>query len=163
MPKKKNKSFKNILFWVSAGIIIILLWSLLQSPNIVKKEINFSQFLTEVEENKVEDITITGNQIRGRYIDGTTFKTIAPQYDDLVKVLREHKVAINVKDTTRSSWFSYLFTWFPILLLILFWVFFMRQMQAGGNKALSFGKSRAKLFSGLQKKLTFKEDRKSVV
>jgi cell division protease FtsH len=157
MPKKKNRSFKNILFWVSAGIIIILLWSLLQSPNIVKKEINFSQFLTEVEENKVEDITIAGNQIRGRYIDGITFKTIAPQYDDLVKVLREHKVAIDVKDTTRSSWFSYLFTWFPILLLILFWVFFMRQMQAGGNKALSFGKSRAKLFSGLQKKLTFKD------
>jgi cell division protease FtsH len=157
MPKKKNKSFKNIMFWVSAGIIIILLWSLLQSPNIVKKEINFSQFLTEVEQNKIEDITITGNQIRGRYIDGTTFKTIAPQYDDLVKVLREHKVAINVKDTTRSPWFSYLFTWFPILLLILFWVFFMRQMQAGGNKALSFGKSRAKLFSGLQKKVTFKD------
>jgi len=145
------------MFWVSAGIIIILLWSLLQSPNIVKKEINFSQFLTEVEQNKIEDITITGNQIRGRYIDGTTFKTIAPQYDDLVKVLREHKVAINVKDTTRSPWFSYLFTWFPILLLILFWVFFMRQMQAGGNKALSFGKSRAKLFSGLQKKVTFKD------
>jgi len=145
------------MFWVSAGIIIIILWSLLQSPNIVKKEINFSQFLTEVEENKVEDITITGNQIRGRYIDGTTFKTIAPQYDDLVKALREHKVGINVKDTTRSPWFSYLFTWFPILLLILFWVFFMRQMQAGGNKALSFGKSRAKLFSGLQKKVTFKD------
>jgi cell division protease FtsH len=157
MPKKKNRSFKNIMFWVSAGIIIILLWSLLQSPNVVKKEINFSQFLTEVEENKVEDITITGNQIKGRYIDGSTFKTITPQYDDLVKVLREHKVAINVKDTARSSWFSYLFTWFPILLLILFWVFFMRQMQAGGNKALSFGKSRAKLFSAMQKKITFKD------
>jgi cell division protease FtsH len=91
-------------------------------------------------------------------VGGTPFKTTAPpQYDDLVKILREHKVIIKVKDTSRNSWVSYLFTGFPIILLILFWIFFMRQMQAGGNKALSFGKSRAKLFSGVQKKVTFKD------
>jgi len=147
-----------MLFWLAAGIVIILLWSLLQSPNIIKREVNFSQFLTEVEENKVEEVTISGSQIKGKYADGTTFKTVLPpQFDDLVKTLREHRVSISVKDTSRNPWFSYLFTWFPILLLILFWVFFMRQMQAGGNKALSFGKSRAKLFSGLQKKMTFKD------
>ncbi len=158
MPRKKNKSFKNILFWISTGAVIILLWSLLQSPNLVKREVNFSQFLTDVEANRVEDVTITGSQIRGKYRDGETFRTIAPtQFDDLVKILREHQVGITVKDTSRSPWFSYLFTWFPIILLILFWVFFMRQMQAGGNKALSFGKSRAKLFSGTQKKMTFKD------
>ncbi|MDH7513070.1 MAG: ATP-dependent zinc metalloprotease FtsH [Clostridiales bacterium] len=158
MPRKKNKSFKNILFWISTGVIIILLWSLLQSPSLVKHEINFSQFLTDVEDSRVEEVTITGNQIRGKYREGETFRTIAPnQFDDLVKILREHQVGITVKDTSRSPWFSYLFTWFPILLLILFWVFFMRQMQAGGNKALSFGKSRAKLFSGTQKKATFKD------
>jgi cell division protease FtsH len=142
MPRKKNKSFKNILFWISTGIIIILLWSLLQSPSLVKHEVNFSQFLTDVEDNRVEEVTITGSQIRGKYRDGETFKTIAP---------------ITVKDTSRSPWFSYLFTWFPIILLVLFWVFFMRQMQAGGNKALSFGKSRAKLFQGTQKKMTFRD------
>ncbi len=158
MPRKKNKSFKNILFWISTGVIIILLWSLLQSPSLVKREVNFSQFLTDVEDNRVEEVTITGNQIRGKYRDGETFRTIAPnQFDDLVKILREHQVSITVKDTSRSPWFSYLFTWFPIVLLILFWVFFMRQMQAGGNKALSFGKSRAKLFSRTQKKATFKD------
>jgi len=158
MPRKKNKSFKNILFWISTGVIIILLWSLLQSPSLVKREVNFSQFLTDVEDNRVEEVTITGNQLRGKYRDGETFKTIAPnQFDDLVKILREHQVSIIVKDTSRSPWFSYLFTWFPIILLILFWVFFMRQMQAGGNKALSFGKSRAKLFAGTQKKMTFKD------
>lgn len=147
-----------MLFWLAAGVVIILLWSLLQSPNIIKREVNFSQFLTEVEDNKVEEVTITGSQIKGKYTDGTTFKSVLPpQFDDLVKVLREHNVAIGVKDTSRSPWFSYIFTWFPILLLVLFWVFFMRQMQAGGNKALSFGKSRAKLFSGLQKKFTFKD------
>ncbi|MFB0565974.1 MAG: ATP-dependent zinc metalloprotease FtsH [Candidatus Aminicenantaceae bacterium] len=158
MPKKKIKSYKNILFWVAAGIIIILLWSLLQSPNASKREVNFSQFLTEVEENRVQEVTISGNRIKGKYTDGTAFNTVSPsQFDDLVKILREHQVAIEVKDTSRSPWFSYLFTWFPIILLVLFWVFFMRQMQAGGNKALSFGKSRAKLFSGVQKKITFKD------
>jgi len=158
MPRKRNKSLKNMLFWISAGVIIILLWSLLQSPTLVKKEVNFSQFMADVEANKVDEVTISGSQIRGKYKDGETFKTVSPtQYDDLVKILREHEVGISVKDISRGSWYSYLFTWFPIILLILFWVFFMRQMQAGGNKALSFGKSRAKLFSGTQKKYTFKD------
>ena len=157
-PKKKTKSYKIILFWIAAGIVIIILWSLLQSPGAVKKEVNFSQFMTEVEKDNIEEVTIDGNQIKGKYTDNTAFKTIIPsQFNDLVKILREHKVNIKVKDTSRSPWFSYLFTWFPIILLILFWVFFMRQMQAGGNKALSFGKSRAKLFSGMQKKVTFKD------
>jgi len=160
MPRarKPSKSYRNILFWIAAGVVIIVLWSLLQSPGAVKKEINFSEFMSEVESNSVMDIEIAGNQIKGKYTDGTPFKTVAPtQFDDLVKILREHNVNIKVKDTSRSPWFSYLFTWFPILILILFWIFFMRQMQAGGNKALSFGKSRAKLFSGLQKKVTFKD------
>ena len=157
-PKKQIKSYKNILFWLAAGIVIIILFSLLQSPRAAKRELNFSEFLKDVEENRVAKVTIAGNQIKGEYFDGTPFKTIAPsQFDDLVKILRENKVNISVEDTSRSPWFSYLFTWFPIILLILFWVFFMRQMQAGGNKALSFGKSRAKLFSGLQKKVTFKD------
>ncbi|MFQ6109467.1 MAG: ATP-dependent metallopeptidase FtsH/Yme1/Tma family protein, partial [Candidatus Aminicenantales bacterium] len=156
--KKPGKSYKNLLFWIAAGIVIIILWSLLQSPGAVKKEINFSQFMTEVESNNVEEVTISGNQIKGKYTEGAAFKTVAPsQFNDLVKILREHRVNITVKDTSRSPWFSYLFTWFPIILLILFWIFFMRQMQAGGNKALSFGKSRAKLFSGMQKKITFKD------
>jgi len=137
---------------------MIILWSLLQSSTTVKKEINFSEFLQDVEGNRVLEVTISGSQIRGKFADGTSFKTISPpQFDDLVKILREHKVNISVKDTSRSPWFSTLFMWLPFLLLIVFWVFFMRQMQAGGNKALSFGKSRAKLFSGLQKKITFKD------
>jgi cell division protease FtsH len=158
MPRKRNKSYKNLLFWISAGVIIILLWSLLQSPALIKKAVNFSQFMTDVESNKVEEVTISGNQITGKYKDGDTFKTISPtQYDDLVKILREHQVSIIVKDVNRGSWYSFLITWLPFIVLILFWVFFMRQMQAGGNKALSFGKSRAKLFSGTQKKYTFKD------
>ncbi len=156
--KRPPRTYRSIIFWIAAGIIIIVLWSLLQSPGAVKKEINFSEFMDEVERGTISEVTIAGNQLKGKYTDGQAFKSVAPsQYDDLVKILRENNIVITVKDTSRSPWFSYLFTWFPIILLILFWVFFMRQMQAGGNKALSFGKSRAKLFSGVQKKVTFKD------
>ncbi|MFW6130975.1 MAG: ATP-dependent zinc metalloprotease FtsH [Candidatus Aminicenantaceae bacterium] len=155
---KQNKPFRNIAFWIAAGIIIIVLWSIFQSAGTSQPEIDFSQFLNEIEEGKIAKVTITSSQIKGTYFNEETFKTVAPpQYNDLVKVLREHNVNIKVKDTSRSPWFSYLATWFPIILLVLFWVFFMRQMQSGGNKALSFGKSRAKLFSGIQKKVTFKD------
>lgn len=156
-PKKQVKSYRSILFWIALGVILIVLWSLLQTAGTVKKEPPFSEFLIEVENDQVEEVTIAGDQINGKYIDGTTFKTTAPaNYDDLVNILREHNVSITVK-SARNPWFSYLFTWFPIIILILFWVFFMRQMQSGGNKALSFGKSRAKLFSGVKKKFTFKD------
>jgi len=158
MPKTKNKPMKNLLFWVSAGILIILLWSLMQSPAMAKKDVTFSQFMTEAEQGKVEEVTIQENQLRGKFTDGQTFKTVLPAgYNDLIKILRENKVNIVVKDSARSPLVAILVSWFPILLIILFWVFFMRQMQAGGNKAMSFGKSRAKLFSAQQKKVTFKD------
>jgi cell division protease FtsH len=157
-PRKQNKTYKNILFWIVAGILIIILWSVFQNPTAVNNEVTFSRFINDVEANEIAEVTIDGNQAKGKYATGTAFKTVIPsQYDDLVKVLREHDVSITVKDSQRNPWYSYLFTWFPIILLILFWVFFMRQMQSGGNKAMSFGKSRAKLFSGLQKKVTFKD------
>ena len=158
MPQPKNKPMRSLLFWISAGIIIILAWSLLQSPAMAKKEVTFSQFMTEVEQGKVEEVTIQENGVRGKFTDGQTFKTILPAgYTDLIKILRDNKVNIVVKDTSRSPIFTILMSWFPILLLILFWVFFMRQMQSGGNKAMAFGKSRAKLFSAQQKKVTFKD------
>jgi cell division protease FtsH len=158
MPKSRPRAYKSALFWLTAGIIIIFLWSQVQSPAAAKKELAFSQFMTDVEANKVEEATITGNDLKGKYLDGTTFKTITPpQYDDLVKILREHNVNIIVKPTERSPWVGYLLTMLPIILLVFLWFFFMRQMQSGGNKALSFGKSRAKLFSASQKKFTFKD------
>ena len=158
MPQTKNKPMRSLLFWISAGIIIILAWSLLQSPAVAKKEVTFSQFMTEVEQSKVEEVTIQDNDVRGKFTDGQTFKTVLPAgYTDLIKILRDNKVNIVVKDTSRSPIFTILMSWFPILLLILFWVFFMRQMQSGGNKAMAFGKSRAKLFSAQQKKVTFKD------
>jgi len=156
--RKPPKSYRSIIFWITAGIIIIVLYSLLQTPGTVKREINFSDFMDEVEKGNINEVTITGSQIKGTFTDGQAFKSVVLlQYDEFVKILREHNVIMTVKDTNRNPWYGYLFTWFPILILILFWVFFMRQMQSGGNKALSFGKSRAKLFSGVQKKVTFKD------
>jgi len=114
--------------------------------------------MSEVEQGTVEKVTIQETQLNGVYKDGQAFKTTLPSgYADLIKILRENKVEIVVKDTSRSPFLSILLSLSPILILVLFWIFFMRQMQAGGNKAMSFGKSRAKLFSGQQKKVTFKD------
>jgi len=158
MAVKRNQPVKSIFFWLGAGLILIILWSLLQAPGMVKNDVPFSRFIDDVEAQRIESVTIDGIAATGKMKDGTAFKTILPpQYDDLVKVLRENKVDITVKDANRSTWFSVLLTWSPLLLIVFFWFFFMRQMQAGGNKAMSFGKSRAKLFSTVQKKATFKD------
>jgi len=158
MPKPQNSPMRNLLFWVLAGGLVILAVMFFNNTAAAKKDIAFSQFMSEVEQGKVEEVTLTDNQLRGKFRDGQTFKTVLPAgYTDLIKILRDNKVNINVKDTSRSPFFAILMSWFPFVLLIVFWIFFMRQMQAGGNKAMAFGKSRAKLFSGQQKKVTFKD------
>lgn len=158
MPSRKSGMWRSALFWLATGLVIIILWSLFQTSQMARKEITFSEFLDNVEAHRIQRVTISGNLIRGIMKSGDEFKTVAPsQYNDLVKMLREHNVEIDVKDTSRAPWFSYLLSWFPLLLFVLFWIMFMRQMQAGGNKALSFGKSRAKLFQGSQKRITFKD------
>ena len=154
---KKNRSPRNLIFWVVSLVLLILLWSFFPTgPK--AREFTFSEFMDQVEQKNVQEVTIQDNQAQGKLKDLTSFKTtLPPQYADLIKVLRENQVNIVVKDTSRSNWLAILLNWFPILLLIFFWFMFMRQMQAGGNKAMSFGKSRAKLFSPLQKKITFKD------
>ncbi len=160
MPQPKIRPAKSLFFWIAAGIVIITLWSLIQNPSLAKKDVPFSKFMTEAEAGRVAEVVVQDNQLRGAFTDGQAFKTVIPSgYNDFIKALREKNPEVNivVKDSSRSPLFALLLSWFPILLMILFWVFMMRQMQAGGNKAMSFGKSRAKLFSGQQKKLTFKD------
>ena len=159
MAVKRNQSLKNMLFWLVAGILVIILWSVFQAREMSSADIPFSRFIDDVEAQRVEKVTIDGVNVTGRYrSDGAAFKTIIPsQYDGLVPILRQNKVDITVKDANRATWLSVLFTWSPLVLIVVFWFFFMRQMQAGGNKAMSFGKSRAKLFSTVQKKVTFKD------
>src|SRR4030042_3296439 len=156
---KRNKPARSIVFWIAAGIFIIILWTLFQSQDLAKTEMTFSEFLDHVQKQQdVTEVTVTGNQVKGKLINGTEFRTVLPdQYDTLGDDLRARNINIIVKDSKGSPILGYLFTWFPIVLLILFWVFFMRQMQAGGNKAMSFGKSRAKLFSSTPKRAPFKD------
>src|SRR3981189_453697 len=123
-------------------------------------EVTFSKFLTDVDQGNVKEVTITGQEVRGKYRnDNSAFHTTAPSnYPDMIKTLRDKDVAMTVRDITSGSWpLQLLGTWAPLILLAALWFFMIRQMQTGGNKALSFGKSRARLLSMQQKKVTFKD------
>src|SRR5690242_11403576 len=124
------------------------------------KEVNFSQFLSDIDQGNVKEVTITGMEVRGKYRnDGSPFHTTAPvNYPDIYKMLRDKGVTMIVRDMSSGSWpLQLLGTWAPLILLAALWFFMIRQMQTGGNKALSFGKSRARLLSMQQKKVTFKD------
>jgi len=152
-----NATFKTVMLWMSLLVVIFLAWHFAQ---IQKKEtpLKFSEFMQRVEEGRVQDVTITGNEIKGHTSDRDPFRTYAPMgYDKFVDTLLAKKVAVNIERDQTPAWANMLISWAPFILLIGFWVFFMRQMQSGGNKALSFGKSKAKLLASQQKKVTFKD------
>jgi cell division protease FtsH len=153
-----NATFKTVMLWMSLLVVIFLAWHF---ANIQKKEapLNFSAFMEEVEAGKIAEVTITGTEIKGkRAANRETFKTSAPTgYEKYIDALLAKKVQVNIERDQTPAWANMLISWAPFLLLIGFWVFFMRQMQSGGNKALSFGKSKAKLLASQQKKVTFKD------
>jgi len=158
-----NSTVKTALLWVVIIVLIFLLYTLFKGAEGTPETIQFSEFLDRVEKSQVSAVVIQGSEIQGelRTTGGGArreFKTLMPpNYDDLVPTLRGKQVAIEAKEPRDNSFFTALITWAPILFLIGLWIFFMRQMQAGGNKALSFGKSKAKLLSGSAKKVTFKD------
>src|SRR5213082_447604 len=124
-----------------------------------EKENNFSQFMTDVDQGNIKEVTLSGVEVHGKYRnDNSIFHTTVPQnYPDMIKTLRDKGVNITIKDISNGSWPTWLFNLAPIILLAALWFFMIRQMQTGGNKALSFGKSRARLLSMQQKKVTFKD------
>src|SRR5437867_4005602 len=123
-----------------------------------ERQENFTSFMAMVDRGEVATVEITGQDIVGITKQNEKFTTYAPtQYEGLANRLLEHGVGIKAKEATSSPWSLLLYSWAPVLLMIGFWIFFMRQMQSGGNKALSFGKSKAKLSSSSQKKVTFKD------
>ncbi|MEW6368512.1 MAG: ATP-dependent zinc metalloprotease FtsH [Acidobacteriota bacterium] len=153
-----NSLVKSILMWLIAAILIIILWTFLQNSLVQEKSVTFSEFLDLVEKGEVSEVTVGQNEIKGKLVSNETFKTVSPpDYDGLVKELRDNKVKFSAKPPNQGQWLSALVSYGPILILIGFWIFFMRQMQTGGNKAMAFGKSKAKLSSGSQKKVTFKD------
>ena len=153
-----NSTVKTLLLWVVLIITGVLLWQVVQrTQSGAEKDKDFSYILNEIEKGSVENVEITGSEVKGKFKDGTSFKTTMPNYPEFFKTLIAKGVAFKVKEPTQSPWLTALISWAPFVLLIGFWIFFMRQMQSGGNKALSFGKSRAKLLSSQQKKVTFKD------
>ncbi|MEJ2696394.1 MAG: ATP-dependent zinc metalloprotease FtsH [Candidatus Sulfobium sp.] len=148
--------YRSLFIWVLIGLMIILLFNLLNTPKKTSEELIFSNFLTKVEAGKVDEVTIKDHSITGRLKDGVKFKSYYADYPDLVKQLRSQNVKITVKPPDESPWYVNLFfTWGPIIFIAVIWIFFMRQMQSGGNKALSFGKSKARLVSEKTVKVTF--------
>jgi cell division protease FtsH len=154
-----NSTLKSLVFWMVLVVVAVGVWNFSTKFQTPSKAVPFSDFMTEVESGKVEKVTITGQEINGIYrADKETFHTYAPaQYEGLANKLLALGILVTAKEPTQSPWAQLLYSWAPILLLIGFWIFFMRQMQSGGNKALSFGKSKAKLSSSSQKKVTFKD------
>ncbi|TAN41425.1 MAG: ATP-dependent metallopeptidase FtsH/Yme1/Tma family protein [Nitrospirae bacterium] len=149
-------AYRSIFIWLLIGVMIILLFNLLNAPKKTQEEVIFSDFMTKLEENQVDEVSIKENAISGRFKDGAKFKTYFAEYPDLVKTMRTHNVKVTVKPPDQNPWYVNLFfTWGPIIFIAVIWIFFMRQMQAGGNKALSFGKSKAKLISDKAVKITF--------
>jgi len=148
--------YRSLFIWLVIGVMIILLFNLLSYPQKPEQEMIFSEFMTKLEAGEVANVTIEGSVINGTLRNGKEFKTFAADYPDLVKILRQEDVKITVKPEDENPWYwNLFFSWGPIIFLVAIWIFFMRQMQTGGNKALSFGKARAKLVSEKSVKITF--------
>jgi cell division protease FtsH len=154
-----NSTAKTILFWILILATAVLLYSVVQRTSTRSAQnIQFSKFLDEIDRNNVKEVTIADSDITGKLQSGESFKTVMPtDYPELINRLMDHKVGITGEKPSQNPWFAALISWAPFLFLIGFWIFFMRQMQSGGNKALSFGKSRARLLTAHQKKVTFKD------
>jgi cell division protease FtsH len=155
-----NSTVKSLLFWLVLVVVGVVIWNV--STKLQQKEnpLQFSEFISQANNGQIATVTITGQEVTGTTKSNASFRTIVPgqgMYEGLVNQLIEKGVNVESKEQTISPWASLLYSWAPFLLVIGFWVFFMRQMQSGGNKALSFGKSKAKLSSSSQKKVTFKD------
>ncbi|MDQ6707400.1 MAG: ATP-dependent metallopeptidase FtsH/Yme1/Tma family protein, partial [Acidobacteriota bacterium] len=154
-----NSNIKTIIFWAVLICVAVLLWTVVHSGKTPSnKDLTFTDFIKQVDDGNVKSVSITGNEVKGTFVNENTLHTMIPSnYPDIYKLLQDKKVGIEIKDTNSQPWVSALVNFSPFILLIAFWLFMMRQMQSGGNKALSFGKSRARLHSTQQKKVTFKD------
>ncbi len=151
-----NPLQKNIALWLVISLVFVLLYHMFNQPKAVQGTLIFSDFVGQVEKGQVTEVTLQGENITGKLTDGKTFKTYMPKDAQLMPLLREKNVRVSAKPVEDAPWYmNILISWFPMLLLIGIWIFFMRQMQSGGGKAMAFGKSRARLVTDKSKKVTF--------
>jgi cell division protease FtsH len=156
-----NSTVKTVLFWVLIGVSALLLWQLVKGARDSQKdkEVNVTQFMSDVDQGIVHELTVNGMEVRGKYKDGSAFHTTAPSNyftPEMLKTLQSKGINITFRDINGGNW-AWLIQVVPFVLIGAVWLFMLRQMQTGGNKALSFGKSRARLLSMQQKKVTFKD------
>jgi len=150
--------YKNLALWLVISLMMIMLFNIFNKSEPMANSIAYSEFLASMEAGEIAEVMIKGNAITGTRLDGRKFKTYAPNDPELIKSLRDRGIKISARPPEDSPWYmTVLISWFPMLLLIGVWIFFMRQMQGGGGKGgpLSFGKSRARLLSEESNKVTF--------
>jgi len=149
--------YKNIALILLFVVISVLVFNLFNPIAPTAMLLPFSEFMDKVEKNEVNDVTIKGPELAGNFKTGKSFKTILPDYPDLVKELRGKGVKVNAEQVKESAWYNFLVVWAPLILMVFWFMFIVRNMQMGGNKAMSFGKSKAKLLNESSKKVTFSE------
>ena len=156
-----SSTMKNLMFWLVASLVLILFWNVSSRISERENELSFTQFMQRVEEDRIAGVTISGtgagSEITGTAVDGNSFRTYAPEMEGLVALLLERGIDVEADDGSRAPWALTLLGWLPILLIVGLFFFLIRQMQTPGNRAMSFGRSRAKLTSNQQKKVTFKD------
>ncbi len=153
-----NPFYKNLALWLVITLMMVMLYNLFNQPHLAETKISYTEFLDMVESERVSDVIIQGQELIVTDLNHNRLKAYAPQDTDLIKILRKKGVAISAEPPAESPWYmSVLVSWFPMIVLIGVWIFFMRQMQSGGGKAMSFGKSRARLQSDQSKKVTFED------
>jgi cell division protease FtsH len=151
-----NPLQKNIALWLVISLVFVMIYHMFNQPKSAQTEIIYSDFLSYVDKSQVAEVTIQGENISGRLANGTLFRSYAPKDAGVVALLKDKGVRITAKPVDDSPWYmTLLVSWLPMLLLIGVWIFFMRQMQGGGGKAMAFGKSRARLVTDKSKKVTF--------
>ena len=156
-----NANFRNFALWVIIGLVLIALFNLFQNTgqHVAGRDVAYSQFMSDVSSGKVRTVVIAGQQITGTYSDNTSFQTFAPDDPQLVPKLEAQNVSITARPLTEAgnSLLGMLISWFPMFLILAVWIFFMRQMQGTGGKALGFGKSKAKLLTEAHGRVTFED------
>ncbi len=153
-----NPFYKNLALWLVITLMMVMLYNLFSKQHLAENNISYTEFLAMVNEERIAQVVIQGQELFVTSVDGERIKVFAPEDGELTNILRQKGVTISAKPPSENPWYmSVLVSWFPMIVLIGVWIFFMRQMQAGGGKALSFGKSRARLMSDQSERVTFED------
>ena len=157
-----NPTIRTLVVWVAIFVVVILLWNAFQTGRMNRQQITFSEFMEDIQQGRIEEVTIRGNEVAGTYKETGSeglldFHTYKPEYPELVQELRDAGVAIKAEEPKENPLLQFLFGWAPFLLILGLWIFFMRQMQAGGNKAFASARARPSCSTRTSTKVTFED------